>query len=63
MKKKYFNKKARKISKVNLKGKKQLSKRAGGVSGVSIVIENRDSNAMTNENLSPKNNKPGNSDI
>ncbi len=63
MKKKYFNKKARKVSKVNLKAKKQLSKRAGGVSGVSIEIENRDSNAIENENLAPKNNKPDSSDI
>jgi hypothetical protein len=56
MKKEYFNKKARKTAKVNLKKRKQLSKRMGGVRGISIVVENRNTSATKNDN-SPKNNK------
>jgi hypothetical protein len=56
MKKEYFNKKARKTAKVNLKKRKQLSKRMGGIRGISIVLENRNTSATKNDN-SPKNNK------
>lgn len=56
MKKPYFNKKARKSAKANLKQRKQLSKRMGGIRGISIVVENRNTSATTNDN-SPKNNK------
>jgi tRNA G26 N,N-dimethylase Trm1 len=44
MKKPYFNKKARKSAKAN------------GIRGISIVVENRNTSATTNDN-SPKNNK------
>lgn len=56
MKKPYFNKKAKKSAKANLKQRKQLSKRMGGIRGISILVENRNASATKNDN-SPKNDK------
>lgn len=50
MKKKYFNKRSKQRSKSILQKnggrKKMLSKRMGGVSGASVVLENRNVNAI-----------------
>lgn len=49
MKKKYFNKRAKKRRKANLKKNagERFSKRMGGVIGVSMLVENRDVNARS----------------
>lgn len=50
MKKKYFNKKAKRRAKNNLKNNSAkrivFSKRLGGVIGVSVLVENRNLNAI-----------------
>ncbi len=50
MKKKYFNKKAKRRAKINLRlnadRKRRFSKRMGGIAGVTVMEENRDVNAM-----------------
>lgn len=48
MKKKYFNKKAKRRAKINLNNNKRLvlSRRLGGIIGVSVLLENRNLNAV-----------------
>ncbi len=50
MEKKFFNKKAKRRAKINLKNnsnkRRMFSRRLGGIIGVSVLLENRNLNAV-----------------